>query len=173
VKVLVAHASRMGSTSEIAQRIGEQLREAGHDVDVRACAEAPDTSNYDAVVIGSALYIGRWLKEARRYLQSQSGSLSRRPTWLFQSGPCGQGFDLGAVPVPRGIRRLSGLIGSAPVATFGGRLDRDLATSHLSRWLATGRLAGDFRDWDLVRDWTGGIIGELAEGHRRTHLASS
>jgi menaquinone-dependent protoporphyrinogen oxidase len=158
----VAHASRMGSTAEIAQRIGEQLRGAGHDVDVRACAEALETSDYDAVIIGSALYVGRWLKEARRYLRSQSESLSRRPTWLFQSGPCGAGFDLNAVQVPRAVRRLARLIGNASVTTFGGRLDRDLAPGRLSRWMATGSLAGDFRDWDLVRDWTGAVIAELA-----------
>jgi menaquinone-dependent protoporphyrinogen oxidase len=172
MRLLVAHASRMGSTTEIAERIGEQLRRAGHEVDVRACAEFQDSSSYDAVIIGSALYIGHWLKEARHYLEGQSESLSRRPTWLFQSGPCGQGADVSSVRVPRGIRRLSGRIG-ASVTTFGGRLDRDWATSHLSRWMATGSLAGDFRDWDLVRDWTEGIIGRLAEGHRSAPLASS
>jgi len=173
VRILVAHASRMGSTAEIAERIGEQLRDAGHDVDVRACAEAADTSNYDAVIIGSALYVGRWLKEARRYLRSQSESLSRRPTWLFQSGPCGEGFDLEAVQVPRAIRRLSDRIGSTLPTTFGGRLERKSATTRLNRWMATGTLAGDFRDWDLVHAWTDGVIADLAAGHRDLPFATA
>jgi menaquinone-dependent protoporphyrinogen oxidase len=173
VRILVAHASRMGSTAEIAQRIGEQLRTAGHDVDVRTCTEAPDTSNYDAVLIGSALYLGRWLTTARRYLQSQSESLSRRPTWLFQSGPCGQGFDLAAVEVPRAVRRLSAHIGLAPPTTFGGRLDASRATTRLSRWMATGALAGDFRDWDHVQKWTAQVAAQLAEGHHGAALAAS
>jgi menaquinone-dependent protoporphyrinogen oxidase len=173
VRVLVAHASRMGSTTEMAERIAHQLRGAGHEVDVRACAEAVDTSNYDAAVIGSALYLGRWLKEGRRYLQSESESLSRRPTWLFQSGPCGEDFDLQAVRVPRAIRRVSVLIGSASPTTFGGRLERKAATTWLERWMATGALAGDFRDWDLVHAWTEEVIADLAAGHRDAPLATA
>lgn len=163
MRILVAHASRMGSTAEIARRIGEQLRTAGHEVDVRSCADAPGAGSYDAVVIGSALYAGRWLPQARRYLQSQARSMARPRTWLFQSGPCGEVFDLAAVRVPRPVRRLAAAIGANLPTTFGGRLDRTRATERLSRWVATGTLAGDFRDWHLVRRWTEDIITDLAE----------
>ena len=169
----MAHASRMGSTAEIARRIGEQLRSAGHDVDVRSCADAGDAASYDAVVLGSALYVGRWLPQARRYLQSQAEALARRPTWLFQSGPCGDGFDLAAVRAPRAVRRSAAAIGAELPTTFGGRLDRARATDRLSRWVATGTLAGDFRDWHLVRSWTDEIIADLAAGHRPAPLVRS
>lgn len=172
MRILVGHASRMGSTAEIAARIGEQLSAAGHDVDVRPCVDAPPAADYDAVVIGSAIYVGRWLRPATRYLQTQAPALSSRPTWLFQSGPCGAGFDLDAVRIPRAVRRLSRRIGSAPTATFGGRLERARATGRLSRWMATGDLSGDFRDWELVRSWTATIVLQLARGHRGAPLAA-
>jgi menaquinone-dependent protoporphyrinogen oxidase len=170
VKILVAYASQMGSTAEIAQRVGQQLREAGHDVDVSRCADASEASNYDAVLIGSALYMGRWDKTALRYLKAQSDQLAQHPTWLFQSGPCGEGFELEHVDTPRAVRTLSGRIGLAPPVTFGGRLDRAKATTTLSRWVATGTYAGDFRDWDQVRAWTAEVAAQLAGGRQGAPL---
>jgi menaquinone-dependent protoporphyrinogen oxidase len=167
VKILVAYASRMGSNAEIAQRIGEQLREAGHEVDVAPCADAADAAGYEAVILGSALYMGHWDKAASGYLKSQAVHLAQRPTWLFQSGPCGEGFDLEHTDTPRAVRKLSGQIGLAAPVTFGGRLDRAKATTRLGRWMATGTYAGDFRDWDQVRRWTGEVVAELAEGRHR------
>jgi menaquinone-dependent protoporphyrinogen oxidase len=167
VRILVAYASRMGSNAEIAQRVGQQLRESGHDVDVLRCADAAEAGAYDAVIIGSALYMGRWDKDGLRYLKAQSAALAQRPTWLFQSGPCGEGFELEHVDIPRAVRRLSSRIGLAPPVTFGGRLDRARATTTLSRWMATGTYLGDFRDWDQVRAWTAEVLAQLAGGRHR------
>ena len=170
MKILVAYASRMGSNAEIAQRIGDQLREAGHEVDVTPCADAADVAAYEAVIIGSALYMGHWDKAASSYLKSQAVLLAKRPTWLFQSGPCGEGLDLDHIDTPGAIRKLAGQIGLTAPVTFGGRLDRTKATTRLSRWMATGTYAGDFRDWDQVRRCTGEVAAELAEGHHRAPL---
>jgi menaquinone-dependent protoporphyrinogen oxidase len=173
MKILVAYASRMGSNAEIAQRIGQQLSGAGHDVDVSPCADAAAASDYDAVILGSALYMGRWDKAALRYLKAQSDLLAQRPAWLFQSGPCGEGFELEHVDTPRAVRTLSARIGLAPPVTFGGRLDRAKATTTLSRWMATGTYAGDFRDWDQVRAWTAEVMAQLAGGRSRAPLPAS
>jgi len=166
VKVLVAHASRMGSTAEIAQHIAAQLSGAGHDVDTSPCAQAPGAEGYDAVLVGSALYIGRWDKSALRYLSAQATQLTGRPTWLFQSGPCGEGWEAEDVATPRAVRRLSRQIGLAPPMTFGGRLERARTTTWLGRWLATGAYAGDFRDWDQVTAWTTDVEEQLAGGRQ-------
>lgn len=170
LKILVAYASRMGSTAEIAERIGRQLSEAGHEVQVTPCAEAPDAGGYDAVILGSALYLGRWDASARGYLRSQETALAGRPTWLFQSGPCGDGFDLEQAAAPRSVRRRSERMGLEPPVTFGGRLDRTRTKTPLSRWMATGTYAGDFRDWDQVHAWTATVLDQLAEGRHRASL---
>ena len=87
-RVLVAYASKMDSTREIADKIGSRLDEAGFDVLVRSCADAPPAKEFSAVVIGSAIYMRRWLKDATTYLAREAHELAGRPTYLFQSGPC-------------------------------------------------------------------------------------
>lgn len=165
MKILVAHASRMGSTAEIAQRIADQLREAGHEVDVSPCSDAPNADRYAAVIIGSALYIGRWERSALAYLTAQTAHLAGRPTWLFQSGPCGEVLDKEPTKTPRAVLRLTQRMNLPPPVTFGGRLDPLRAKTRLARWMAKSAYAGDYRDWDQVRSWTEKILVQLQPDH--------
>ncbi|MCW2809743.1 MAG: flavodoxin [Friedmanniella sp.] len=165
MKILVTYASRMGSNAEIAERIGQQLTAAGHQVEVVGCTRAPSVEAFDAVILGSALYVGRWERSALRWLGAQGPLLRGRPTWLFQSGPCGEGFDLGAVKVPRAVRRLTHRLGLQPPVTFGGRLDPQLTTTRVARWMATGSYAGDFRDWEQIAAWTAKVAVQLGHPH--------
>jgi menaquinone-dependent protoporphyrinogen oxidase len=160
-KVLVCYASKMGSTKEIAQAVGHHLTDAGFAVDVFACDLAPDARMYDAVVVGSALYLRHWRREALDYLKSQAPDLAERPTWLFQSGPCGSGAWDEPVSEPHAVHQLAAQIGLRPPTTFGGRLERASATDRMTRWVADGPLAGDFRDWDRIRRWSEEIAAEL------------
>ena len=99
--VLVAYASRMGSTQEIATAIGDQLTGRGFNVHVVAAAAAPNARTFDAVVLGSALYTGRWDRDALGYLRRNGPDLADRPTWLFQSGPTGPSAKLRGAYAPR------------------------------------------------------------------------
>jgi menaquinone-dependent protoporphyrinogen oxidase len=159
--VLVAYASRMGSTQEIATAIGDQLTGRGFDVQVVAAAAAPNARIFDAVVLGSALYTGRWDRDAVDYLRRNAPDLADRPTWLFQSGPSGPPTAIRATPTPRAVRRWADKIGLAAPTTFGGNLDRSRAKGLLARWVSVGDLAGDFRDWDQIRAWADGIADQL------------
>jgi menaquinone-dependent protoporphyrinogen oxidase len=89
MKVLVTVSSRHGATSEIAQQIGETLVAAGIDADIRPPDAVPSVANYDAVIIGSAVYAGRWLQQARSFIERESANLKTRPVWLISSGPLG------------------------------------------------------------------------------------
>ena len=160
-KILVAYATRMGSTGEIALAIGEELTRQGFHVDVRPCARAEDARNYMAVIVGSGLYIGRWDKPAIDYLKQQKDDLAERPTWLFQSGPCGEGSEHQQVDAPRVVLRLVKEMGIDPPMTFGGRLNSGKATGRVSRWMATGTFGGDFRDFDAIRDWARSVAAKL------------
>ena len=104
--VLVAYASRMGSTREIAATIGEELSGHGFRVDLRAASSARDAVEYDAVVLGSALYLSRWDKSAVGYLKRQRLALAVRPTWLFQSGPCGPDSAAQQTNTPHAVARI-------------------------------------------------------------------
>ncbi|HEX6761048.1 MAG TPA: flavodoxin domain-containing protein [Propionibacteriaceae bacterium] len=159
--VLVTYATRMGSTAEIALVIGEVLTRAGMVVTVCPCHEARDAADYDAVIIGSAVYLRRWDDDAVDYLKRQAHSLAQRPTWLFQSGPCGEGAQNESIETPRKVAKVIQSHGLQPPVTFGGRLIRSEATGPISRWMATGSLAGDFRDWARIRAWAGERADDL------------
>ena len=153
--VVVAAASRHGSTSEIADRVADRLRGALPE-QWSVCRSNPDNAwslaDADAVVLGSGIYFGRWLRPARRALQRID---DHEHVWLFSSGPVGASDE---------TEQETGLGRSAhhPHAMFGGRLD----PSRLTRFerLVTRLLrvdASDHRDWAAIGGWADGIADEL------------
>ena len=88
-KVLVTAASQQGPTAEIARVFGDVVGERGLDCEVLAPSEVESVEQYDAIVLGSAVYTGHWLQPATALVGRCAGSLARRPVWLFSSGPVG------------------------------------------------------------------------------------
>jgi menaquinone-dependent protoporphyrinogen oxidase len=151
-KVLVAHASVMGGTAGIGEAIGDELRRRGHVVDVRDVTAVDSLSGYDVVILGSALYARRWRRTAVRFLRQHAADLRSKQVWTFHSGPLGP--DRHTVQsTPPNVQRLLRRIGAVEPVTFAGRLEAATAKGFLARQLAKGELEGDFRDWDLIRDW--------------------
>ena len=89
MRVLVTAATKHGATREIAQVIGDALRDKGLDPTVIEPEQVDTVDDYDAVVLGSAVYAGHWLKPARQLVDRCGRALSARPVWLFSSGPIG------------------------------------------------------------------------------------
>ncbi|TCC30799.1 flavodoxin domain-containing protein [Kribbella speibonae] len=155
-KVLIAYASKAGATAGIAGAIGAELTARGHDVDVVDVNRVKDLTRYDVVILGSALYMRRWRKDAVRFLRHNVDALRDRQVWLFHSGPVGPDKDQ-AQDMPPAVRRLAQEIGAPPAVTFAGSLEPDTAKGFLARRLATGDLAGDSRDWTKIRAWATNI----------------
>jgi len=162
-KVVVAYASKRGSTAEIAQAIAAVLRESGHAVDCDEAGTVAELDGYDAVVLGSAVYMKRWRREATRFLRKHGKDLSRRPFWVFSSGPVGDpATDDPAWTEPRGIVRRTVRLGTRGHVVFGGRisttsrrpLDRAMVKSIPPEFR-------DRRDWDRIREWAEGIASGL------------
>src|SRR3989304_1421138 len=107
MSVLVAYASKHGSTELIADAIGDALRRAGHDVDVRPVSDVRDLARYGAAVVGSALYIGRWQGEALRFLRRQEASLAGMPVWFFSSGPLDDSAETAQLPAPKAVAEIA------------------------------------------------------------------
>jgi menaquinone-dependent protoporphyrinogen oxidase len=161
-RVLVTFASRMGSTREIAEVIGHELEAFDMQVTVAPCADDVSPEGFDGVVIGSAIYTRRWLKAATKYLKRHARRLDPQRTWLFHSGPCGEGAGDEQVRAPKVVERVIVPLGLSAPVTFGGRLDLEHATGPVSRWMgAKGPLSGDFRDWDRIRAWAADIARRL------------
>lgn len=167
MKVLVAYASKRGSTAEIATAIADTLRAADLEVDQRDCADVDDVSPYDAVVLGSAVYMKRWRGDAKHFLRKRSKQLAERPLWVFSSGPVGDP-DQAENPEwnepPRIVKAVENL-GAREHVVFGGRLPAD-PHGPIEKAMVTGVPAEfrDRRDWDEIRAWAAGIASELRAG---------
>ena len=162
--VLVAYASKRGSTAEIAEAIAEELRRAGLEVDCRAVRDIGALDRFDAVVLGSAVYVKRWQGDAKHFLRKRADELSKLPFWVFSSGPVG---DPSATPnpswlePPRIIDRAEQL-GVRDHVVFGGRAPAE-PQGRLERSMVehTPPEYRDRRDWDAIRSWAQQIGAEL------------
>lgn len=160
MRVLVTAASRHGATTEIADAIGAALREAGLETSVVPPDEVLTLAGYDAVVLGSAVYMGRWLDPAKQFAARNGAALAARPVWLFSCGPIGDPPKPTEEPVDvAGIREATG---ARDHRIFSGKLDRHgLGFGEKAIITAFRTQDGDFRPWDEIRDWSTGIVGEL------------
>lgn len=166
-RVLVAYGTKYGATAEIAERIGELLREEGVEADVTPAGEPSDPASYDAVVVGSAVYIGRWRKDAVRFLKKHEDALAKRPVWLFSSGPTNEGDPEELTEgwrFPEGLQPVADRIGPRDIALFHGALEKENLNA-IQRWMIkqVGALFGDFRDWEAIRAWAKSISEAIQE----------
>lgn len=163
-KILVAYASKYGSTAEIAEAIGQVMQGAGFEVDVLRADAVGDLTPYGAVVLGSAVYVGRWQPGAVKFLESKEAELAQRPVWLFSSGPTGEGDPvelLNGWRFPEAQQPIADRISPRDIAVFHGNVDaKKLGFTEKLMIKAVKAKTGDYRDWDAIRAWASGI--ELA-----------
>lgn len=165
-KLLVAYASKHGATEEIAEAIADELRGAGHAVDCVSAGRVGELGSYDAVVLGSSVYMARWLPDARRLLRRAGRELGGRPLWLFSSGPCGQ--EEPSWTSPPGIEKRARRLEAREHVVFGGRVP-DEPSNFIERSIARKSAPEhrDLRDWAVIRDWADAVAAELpASGDR-------
>ena len=162
-RVLVAVASRHGATRDIARAIGDRLETGGTGLQVVVLPvdQRPDPVLYDAVILGSAVYAGRWLEPARTYAAAHAAVLRSKAVWLFSSGPIGEAPFPPDEPHDAGP--LTQVTGAVEHRVFPGRLDkRLLGVGERAMVTAMRAPLGDFRDWTAVRDWADEIARQLA-----------
>ncbi|MDT0194060.1 flavodoxin domain-containing protein [Arthrobacter sp. AB6] len=174
MKVLVAYASRHGSTAGIAERIAARITEDGIEAEARPVAEVDDVGQYEAVVLGSAAYLVHWLKEATTFAKRHRRELQDKKVWLFSSGPLGNetvdkdGEDILNSARPKQFTELQELLRPSGEQVFFGAWDPDSPPIGIGERLI--RLApaakealpaGDFRDWDAIDAWADGIAADL------------
>ncbi len=165
MRVLVTYASRHGATADIAEVIaGVLTEERGRDrarrVEVVPVEEVEDVAGYDAVLLGSAVYMGRWTKPARAFVRRNLAALRARPVWLFSSGPVGD--DPEPDQETGDTEKLADLVGARGSGTFGGRLRRtDLGLREKAVVRMVHAADGDHRDWAEIRTWADEVADAL------------
>jgi menaquinone-dependent protoporphyrinogen oxidase len=180
MRVLVAYATRHGSTLGIAERIAARLRTRGLEVDTCDAGTTQDIHGYDAFVVGSAAYMFHWLSQASTFVRRNRALLAKRPVWLFSSGPIGtetvdaKGRDILVASEPKEFIEFRSLVLPRGERVFFGAYDPDAPAVGMVERLGSAVLrhlpadarkampAGDFRDWAVIDAWADEIAEALA-----------
>ena len=158
--VLLAYASRFGSTQEVAESVTAELRQAGFEVDIQPMQEVKTLANYDVVVLGAAIYSAKWHPDAHQFLSQHQEALSQRPMVIFALGPLSA-----SVAAKRNSRRqLDSELAKYPwlkpvaVEIFAGKYDPSKpGMGFFERFLP----ARDHRNWDAIRAWATALPVQL------------
>ncbi len=166
--ILIAYATKYGSTQDVAEKIAATLREGGLAVDLKPVKQVKTLDGYRAVVVGAPLYIGSWLKDAQHFLTQQQIALEKLPVAIFSLGPTRAGEDVAEVRASLDVQ-VSKYPWLKPVAVelFGGKYDPaklrfpDTLLAALPASPLHGVPASDIRDWAAIRAWANTLPEKL------------
>lgn len=167
MRILVAYASKRGSTAEIAETVAATLRREGLGVCLMPAEDVRDLERFDAVVLGSAVYMKRWRGDARHFLKKHRRALRQLPFWVFSSGPVGNPALSNPewMKPPKLAEKLEELGGRGHV-TFGGRVPaepRGMGEKAMVEGIP--KEFRDRRDWDEIRAWAKQVASDLVPVH--------
>ncbi|QUH29732.1 flavodoxin domain-containing protein [Vallitalea guaymasensis] len=160
-KILVAYGSKKGSTAEIAEKIGETLRQKGFQVDVLDAGKVKDLTPYSKIILGSSVYIGFWHKKAVLFLKKNIEALEKMPVWLYICGPTGHENPIEQIKgrfYPKSLQPVIERIHPREITCFGGKLVLK-TLNPFEKWIVKNVKApeGDFRDWQAITSWANTI----------------
>ena len=161
--VLVAYSSKRGSTAEIAETLAATLRREGLGVCLERAEEVRSLEPYEAVVLGSAVYMKRWRGDAKHFLKKHRKALRQLPFWVFSSGPVGDpASDNPDWMEPPKLAEKVEELGGREHVVFGGRVPAE-PKGMMEKAMAEGvpEQFRDRRDWDEIRAWARQIAHQL------------
>jgi menaquinone-dependent protoporphyrinogen oxidase len=160
MRVLVSTASKHGATADIGRTIADVMTGEGIDARVSAPEDVVGLDGYDAVVLGSAVYAGRWMKSMKGLVERESAEFAQRPVWLFSSGPLGDPLKPEEDPVDVAV--ILDATRARQHHIFAGKVDRKVLNFGERAIVNAFKVPdGDFRDWDQIKEWALGIAEEL------------
>jgi menaquinone-dependent protoporphyrinogen oxidase len=164
--VLVAYASRRGSTREIAEWMAARLTAHGYDVHLDPLLGRENVSRFEAVVLGSPVYGGHWEDEAVGFVRRNAAALAGRPLWTFSVGWLAHHRGLlrsESWSDAAGLAELDRLLPARDHRFFAGALSpAELLLGQRTAFRLAGGQYGDFRDWAAIDGWVDQIAYELA-----------
>ncbi|HJQ76469.1 MAG TPA: flavodoxin domain-containing protein [Acidimicrobiia bacterium] len=167
IKILVTAGSKHGATDEIARKIADVLTARGFEVANSAPDQVDDLSGYDAVVLGSAVYAGHWVAEAKALAGLVADAGPGMHVWLFSSGPIGDPPKPEEEPVD--VAALVAETSARDHRVFAGKIDKSkLSFGEKAIVMALRAPEGDFRDWEQIEGWANEIAESLQREVRET-----
>ncbi len=156
-RILVAYASRAGSTQEVAEAVAKALREQGQEVDVRAVREVRSLELYAAVVVGSAARIMKIYAEAVSFVKQHRAVLQKMPTALFVSCmTMKEDNEKNRETVSGYLKPLTALVSPKAIGLFAGKMDMSKVGGLWGAMMKNTK-AEDCRDWEAIRVWAAGL----------------
>ena len=163
--MLVAYGTKHGATAEIAEAIAKALTAAGLAVDVERARHVRSLARYRAVVLGSAVYAGRWRGDALRLPRRRE--LRDRDVWLFSSGPVGEDKgdpqQLERLTKPTRVEKIAADLGVHEHVVFGGMVAEDAGFIRKKIARKIPPALRDRRDWDAIDAWAQSIAAALSD----------
>ena len=154
-KILVCYATRYGSTKEVAEIIGDQLSELSYNVKISCLMEKIDLSDVDIVFIGSPLHLGKWLPEAKEFVQFRKNELNKIPLITFTTGiTIADPTEHNMLKAGFAIDEISVYVTPLASGFFAGKISRDLLDdTDMQLVKMAGIQDGDYIDPEKIRGW--------------------
>jgi menaquinone-dependent protoporphyrinogen oxidase len=162
--VLVAYATRYGSTQEVAEAVAATLQESGLEVDLQPLRHVQSIDQYRAIVIGAPLYMFRWHKDALNFLTRYHTTLTTKPVAIFALGPFHadeKEFQSAREQLDKELAKFPWLTPAA-IEIFGGKFDPEELTFPHNLVPALKKMpASDVRDWIAIRAWASNLAAQI------------
>jgi len=169
MKILIAYATKAGSTAEVAAEIGRVVEsKGGCQVDVRPVNELREVGGYDAVIIGSGIRAGKWLPQATKFMERHRDALSRVPVAYFVVClTLKDDTEENRSTVAAYLDPVREVVQPVEVGLFAGAMDYSKLPFILRLMMKAMKAPqGDFRDWEGIRDWASQVYDSLMQGGR-------
>jgi len=156
-KLLVAYASKSGSTVDVAKAVGDVLKDNGFEVDILPAKKVKNLDGYDGIVLGTAVRMGKPVGEATRFIKKHGRKIGSKPMALFSVGLAMKEDTPKSRQDAEGfLSPITDVVKPVSLALFGGKLDYS-TISPMFRF-AFSRMSGDisegdWRNWDDIRSW--------------------
>ena len=159
MKVLIAYASKYGTTGEVAEKIGEVMKSKGAEVKVANIRDKPDPKGYDAAVVGGAVYITMLNGKTKGFVARHRKTLKEIPVAYFVvSGTMKDDTPENREKIGKKLNPMIKKVGPVDVALFGGAFDPSKGPKMMA-----SEPASDYRDWGAITAWAEGLIKKFQE----------
>ncbi|HEY60080.1 MAG TPA: hypothetical protein G4N92_05285 [Anaerolineae bacterium] len=131
----------------------------GASVDVKLAKEVVGISSYDAIVLGSAIYMSNIISDAAKFLEKFQADLKDKPTAYFiVCLTMKEDTNVNRETVSSWLQPARDLVQPVGEGLFAGVLDFN-KLSPLYHLIMKGmkETEGDYRDWGAIRAWTSEI----------------